>query len=142
MNGQSVGTAVDFSDVNADIYQNREIGTVTLPSGETTFTFVSENGKPLVPVSLTLTRVGGETPEQPDEPLTPITKLDELYKKTYTDSTGSLNYRMYVPADYDKEKTYPVLIYLNGAGSRGTDNEKQLKNLSPLITPLIGEWLL
>ena len=33
MNGQSVGTAVDFSDVNADIYQNREIGTVTLPSG-------------------------------------------------------------------------------------------------------------
>ena len=139
MNGQSVGTAVDFSDVNADIYQNREIGTVTLPSGETTFTFVSENGKPLVPVSLTLTRVGGETPEQPDEPLTPITKLDELYKKTYTDSTGSLNYRMYVPADYDKEKTYPVLIYLNGAGSRGTDNEKQLKNLSPLITPLIGD---
>ena len=139
MNGQPVGSAVDFSDVKADVYQDREIGTVTLTGGETTFTFVSENEKPLVPVRLTLTRVDSETPEQPDEPLTPITKLDELYKKTYTDSTGPLNYRMYVPADYDKEKSYPVLIYLNGAGSRGTDNEKQLKNLSPLITPLIGD---
>ena len=94
MNDVSVGSAVDFGAVTDDIYKDCEIGTVTLRGGNTNFSFVSENGKPLVPVSLTLTRVGGETPEQPDEPLTPITKLDELYKKTYTDNTGSLNYRM------------------------------------------------
>ena len=79
------------------------------------------------------------TVEEAEQPLMPITKLDELYKKVYTDANGSLNYRMYVPADYNSSKTYPVLIYLNGAGSRGTDNAGQLRNLSPLITPLIGD---
>ena len=69
----------------------------------------------------------------------PIRSMDGMYEKIYTDDTGSLNYRMYVPADYDSAKTYPVLIYLNGAGSRGTDNQRQLENLSPLITPLIGD---
>lgn len=39
--------------------------------------------------------------------------------------------------EHGQAEDLPLLIYLNGAGSRGTDNEKQLANLSPLITPLI-----
>ena len=34
----------------------------------------------------------------------------------------SLNYRIYVPKNYDSSKSYPVLMFLHGAGERGSDN--------------------
>ena len=47
---------------------------------------------------------------------------------TYTDGSVSMPYRLYVPADYDANKEYPVLVFLHGAGERGTDNAAQLVN--------------
>ena len=35
-------------------------------------------------------------------------------------------YVLYLPADYDEAKDYPVLLLLHGAGERGNDNELQL----------------
>lgn len=35
-------------------------------------------------------------------------------------------YRVYVPANYDKDRQYPVVVALHGGGSRGTDNVSQL----------------
>lgn len=50
-----------------------------------------------------------------------------LEKRTYTDSDGkTLPYRLLKPDDYDAKKTYPLVIFLHGAGERGDDNEKQL----------------
>ena len=41
----------------------------------------------------------------------------------FKSSTGtSLPYRMYVPADYDPTKSYPLVLSFHGAGERGTDN--------------------
>jgi len=37
-----------------------------------------------------------------------------------------LPYRVLYPANYDKTKKYPLLLFLHGAGERGKDNEKQL----------------
>lgn len=37
-----------------------------------------------------------------------------------------LPYRILYPANYDKSKKYPLLLFLHGAGERGSDNEKQL----------------
>lgn len=50
---------------------------------------------------------------------------------TYTDiETGlSLPYRLYVPKDYDKTKSYPVFFFLHGAGERGRDNSKHIRVL-------------
>lgn len=39
---------------------------------------------------------------------------------------GSLPYRLMKPANYDKSKKYPLVLFLHGAGERGTDNRKQL----------------
>jgi predicted peptidase len=50
-----------------------------------------------------------------------------LEKRTYTDAKGkTLPYRLLKPADYDPKQKYPLVLFLHGAGERGTDNEKQL----------------
>ncbi|MFT3993548.1 MAG: prolyl oligopeptidase family serine peptidase [Dysgonomonas sp.] len=38
----------------------------------------------------------------------------------------NLSYQVSFPANYDENKQYPLLIFLHGAGERGSDNEKQL----------------
>lgn len=37
------------------------------------------------------------------------------------------------PEDFDKSKTYPLVLFLHGAGERGNDNEKQLVHGSKLF---------
>ena len=60
--------------------------------------------------------------------------VDDLQARTYTDATGkTLPYRLFVPANYDATKQYPLVIFLHGAGERGADNKRQLNHTSPLI---------
>ncbi len=48
-------------------------------------------------------------------------------KKEFTSPEGSvLPYRILYPENYDKDKKYPLILVLHGAGERGNDNEKQL----------------
>lgn len=54
-------------------------------------------------------------------------------KKVYTENSQSLPYRIMFPKNYNPNKKYPLVVFLHGAGERGTDNEKQLKNG--------GQWL-
>lgn len=55
---------------------------------------------------------------------------------TYEDDRGVVNlpYRYYFPSDYDAEgeKKYPILIFLHGAGERGTDNTSHV-SISPVL---------
>jgi|GEM_PF-735475 len=148
--GQTVGTQTNFSDASKNgTYHDLSLGQFTLQGGSHTFTFVSSNGGTLVPVELRFTLVGGEDPGpdpgvEPGQTSPKIHSMEEMYQKVYSDTTiqtKGLNYRLYVPASYEhgQDQELPLLIYLNGAGSRGTDNVKQLANLSPLITPLIDD---
>ena len=53
--------------------------------------------------------------------------LDIYLKKEYIYAEGKvLPYRILYPANYDKNKKYPLLLFLHGSGERGKDNEKQL----------------
>jgi predicted peptidase len=50
-----------------------------------------------------------------------------LYEKQiFVDGADSLQCRILTPANYKKGKKYPLLVFLHGAGERGSDNEKQL----------------
>ena len=48
-------------------------------------------------------------------------------KKQFTARDGyQLNYRVLYPRDYNPAQKYPVILFPNGAGERGFDNEAQL----------------
>lgn len=49
-------------------------------------------------------------------------------KLTYSDrATGvTMSYRLFVPGGYDPSKSYPLVLFLHGAGESGSDNEIQL----------------
>lgn len=48
--------------------------------------------------------------------------------RIYTSAAGrSMPYRLRVPDDDTPGKSYPLVLFLHGAGERGTDNEAQLK---------------
>lgn len=59
--------------------------------------------------------------------------LDIFEKKEFVYNGNTLPYRILYPANYDKNKKYPLLLFLHGAGERGKDNEKQLIHGSKLF---------
>ncbi len=52
--------------------------------------------------------------------------VDQFQKRSHTHAGLTLPYRLFVPADYDTTRTYPLVLALHGAGERGTDNERQI----------------
>ncbi len=45
-----------------------------------------------------------------------------------------VKYRLMKPIDFDPEKTYPLILSLHGAGGRGTNNIKNLRNWNEWLT--------
>ncbi|MEW4924865.1 alpha/beta hydrolase-fold protein [Algibacter sp. 2305UL17-15] len=59
---------------------------------------------------------------------------EELYDfKLFVDKLDTLQYRMMMPKDFDASKQYPVVLFLHGAGERGSDNKAQLVHGSKLF---------
>ncbi len=59
---------------------------------------------------------------------------DSLYqKKIFVRQTDTIAYRILYPKNYDRSKSYPLVLVLHGAGERGKDNEKQLVHGSKLF---------
>lgn len=70
-----------------------------------------------------------------ENPTTDPLKLFEA--REYVGEDGEqLNYRLLKPADFDPNKKYPLVIFLHGAGERGSDNAAQLKHcMAQFCTP-------
>lgn len=59
-----------------------------------------------------------------------------LYQRRTFAGRISLPYRILYPEHYDKTRTYPLILFLHGAGERGSDNAKQLTHGARLfLTP-------
>ncbi len=54
--------------------------------------------------------------------------LNDAYsRESFTDKAGTvLSYRMLKPEKINPEEKYPLVVFLHGAGERGSDNESQL----------------
>ena len=47
-------------------------------------------------------------------------------KERFVRGADTLRYRILYPENYKREKRYPLVVFLHGAGERGNDNEAQL----------------
>jgi len=54
-------------------------------------------------------------------------------EQVFKSGLGELDYRILYPDNFSTKKTYPVLLFLHGAGERGDDNQKQLVHGSKLF---------
>ena len=50
----------------------------------------------------------------------------------------TLLYRVMFPENYDKSKSYPLVLFLHGSGECGNDNEKQLVHGASLFTDSVN----
>lgn len=56
-----------------------------------------------------------------------LSAQDVYERKVFISASGdSLNYRLLEPEAMQEGKQYPLVLFLHGAGERGSDNEKQL----------------
>jgi predicted peptidase len=50
----------------------------------------------------------------------------EFEKQEFKNGNNELPYNMLKPKNFESDQKYPLLLFLHGAGERGSDNEKQL----------------
>lgn len=69
-------------------------------------------------------------------------QVTDFEPKEFTDSDGEeLKYRLLKPVNYDSTKSYPLVLFLHGAGERGSDNYSQLKwGAAHFAEPKFREW--
>ena len=66
--------------------------------------------------------------------LAPLARADDYEARTFTAADGgTLGYRLLAPKNIEPGKKYPLVLFLHGAGERGTDNALQLKHGPPLF---------
>jgi acetyl esterase/lipase len=65
--------------------------------------------------------------------------VDEMQARTYSGASGTLPYRLFVPANYAPGTRYPLVLFLHGAGERGTDNRAQITGQSGVLAFLFNE---
>lgn len=58
---------------------------------------------------------------------------DDFLAKQYISGNDTLNYRILYPENFSETQTYPVVLFLHGAGERGNDNTSQLTHGSSLF---------
>ncbi len=75
-------------------------------------------------VAIFMTLCGESTPEK-----------IQFSKESFTSKSDyKLPYRLLKPQKIEKDEGYPLIIFLHGAGERGTDNEKQLMHIASSFT--------
>ena len=68
-----------------------------------------------------------------------LAQQQELYKEAFfIKKRDTLKYRIMFPKDFSKEKQYPLVLFLHGAGERGNDNQAQLVHGSKLFASEIN----
>lgn len=66
---------------------------------------------------------------------------DVIQQRVFKDADGEHKYGLFVPKDYSPEKKWPVILFLHGAGERGSDGVRQTKvGLGPTVKKQAGTF--
>ena len=117
----SVSQATTTGATNESTTTSKNTSATTSATSTTTTTANSDPG-----VVEKITEVFDFTCEFPDS---------EVIATTYNDpkNGNKLPYRLFMPANYDPAKEYPVLLVLHGAGEMGKNNTLQLHNVKKIF---------
>ena len=56
-----------------------------------------------------------------------LNPVDGFLPRSYHSAGGeTMQYRLFIPPHYDAAKKYPIVLWLHGAGGRGSDNLRQI----------------
>jgi predicted peptidase len=59
--------------------------------------------------------------------------VDAYEARMYVSSDGdAIQYRLFIPKDYDKDTKYPLVLFHHGAGGSGNDNVRNLEGPCPM----------
>lgn len=61
---------------------------------------------------------------------------DLSYTTVINDESVTVKYRLWIPEDYDENRTYPMITMYHGHGGQGADNLKHLNVFKPLLSRL------
>lgn len=59
--------------------------------------------------------------------------IEDFKREQFIAKDDTLNYRILYPRNFDRNKEYPLVLFLHGAGERGSNNESQLTHWSKLF---------
>lgn len=89
--------------------------------------------KRTVPLPALLAATLVATTALPQEATPPV--AEKFESRTFTGVDGeTLGYRLFKPANYDAKQKYPLVLFLHGAGERGSNNIMQLKHGMKVFT--------
>lgn len=67
--------------------------------------------------------------------------VNVMEKRTFSDSAGtSLPYQIYIPPSDDAGEKFPLLLYLHGAGHRGSENAMQVYFEPGILARVLNEY--
>ena len=79
--------------------------------------------------ALLATTLGAALAQEAPPPREALALADRFEARVFTDTDGgTLPYRLLKPAGYATDHRYPLVLFLHGAGERGSNNVAQLKN--------------
>ena len=113
------GKALEMTDVN----------------GKPVQAFVSD-GTTYVPIRAVSEAMGAKVSWDRADQTAVINNYESLFHacRVYAEDEDTVyGYRIYVPEDYSKDRSYPVVVALHGGGSRGTDNVSQLDQIQAQV---------
>ncbi|MEM1120056.1 MAG: beta-glucosidase BglX [Bacteroidota bacterium] len=64
----------------------------------------------------------------------------QYQEQQYKSGGRTLNYRILYPSNFDKSKSYPLVVFLHGMGERGGDNQRQLTHGAKLFADSIDKY--
>lgn len=61
---------------------------------------------------------------------------NSMQGRSYRNGSTTVMYRLFVPANYDPSKKYPLIVTMHGVGERGNDNTRQVD-----LEDLVSIWI-
>lgn len=80
----------------------------------------------LTPLLVAAFVAGGTLPNEPLHMQDPKADDGNYIARTYTADTQTMPYRLFIPKAYNPRQHYPLVMWMHGAGGRGTDNLQQI----------------